>query len=155
MFCRVTEVQRKSGGFTMVEVLIGVVVFGIMTSGLFGAYNAVRTSYGAARQLNEMYTVLSACPEVNRALEYTSISDATNCYPNNSFRVENDVAGTNITYAPDLSVTETSALDASDPLNTIPDSKVVEIDLDFLPPHQHFKPLELRLVITRNGIGQL
>lgn len=142
-------------GFSLVEIIVGVVVFGIMLSGLFGAYTSIRHSYATARQLNEMYTVLSACPEVDRALEFNSLSDSTNCYPNNTFQVENTTAAQTITYSPTINVTDTADLSSGDPLKTVPDSKIVEISLPFQKPNQSYTPLKLRLLITRNGIGQL
>lgn len=146
---------RQQRGFTVVEVLVGIVIFAIIVSGLMSAYKSIRSAYATARQLNEMYTVLSACPEVDRAIEYTSLSSSTNCFPNNTFDVENSPTGGTITYVPDLTVTPTSSLDSSDPLYNVPDSKIVAIELGFLPPNDSATPLELRLLITRNGIGQL
>jgi hypothetical protein len=139
----------------MVEVLVGIVIFGILVSGLMGAYTSIKHSYTTARQLNEMYTVLSACPEVDRALEFNSLSDSTNCYPNNTFKIENNVSAQSISYSPTIDVTETASLASGDPLKTIPDSKVVEITLPFQKPNENYTPLKLRLLITRNGIGQL
>jgi prepilin-type N-terminal cleavage/methylation domain-containing protein len=145
--------KLSESGFTAVEVLVGVVLFAILISGLLSAYKSIKHSYTTARQLSEMYTVLSACPEVDRALEYTSLSGATNCYPNNVFQVENTINSQNITYSPSLTVTDTSSLAASDPLQTVPDSKVVNITLAF-PAPTNATPLQLRMLITRNGIGQ-
>jgi prepilin-type N-terminal cleavage/methylation domain-containing protein len=149
------RVQIRHSGFTMVEVLVGIVIFGILVSGLMGAYTSIKHSYTTARQLNEMYTVLSACPEVDRALEFNSLSDSTNCYPNNTFQIENNVSAQSISYSPTIDVTETAGLASGDPLKTIPDSKVVEITLPFQKPNENYTPLKLRLLITRNGIGQL
>jgi len=142
------------GGFTTVEVIVAIVIMGIVVSGLVNAYTALRHSYATARQLNEIYTVLSACPEVDRALEFNSLSSTNNCYPNNSFAAENGGTAT-ITYAPALTVTNTSALASGDPLKTIPDSKVVNISVGFPAPNASAPPLELRMLITRNGVGQL
>lgn len=141
-------------GFTAVEVMAAVVVMGIIVGGLVNAYIAIRGSYVTARQLNEVYTVLSACPEVDRALEFNSLSSVTNCYPNNSFPAENGGGGT-ITYSPTLTVTNTSSLPPADPLATIPDSKVVSISVGFPAPNQSAPALQLRMLITRNGVGQL
>ena len=137
----------------MVELVVATTIFSIITIGLFGAYDAIRASYTLARQLNEMYTVLSACPEVDRALEFDALSNSTNCYPNNSFPAEGNGGGT-ITYSPTITVTSTSALSAGDPLQSIPDSKVVDISVGFQPPYTSRPALELRMLITRNGIGQ-
>jgi hypothetical protein len=98
--------------------------------------------------------VLSACPEIDRALEFSSITSTANCYPNNTFQTENASGGT-ITYAPVLTVDDTSSLSSSDPLKTIPDSKVIDIKVS--PPRDASasSQLELRMLITRNGVGQL
>ncbi|HSX30099.1 MAG TPA: hypothetical protein VLE73_06080 [Candidatus Saccharimonadales bacterium] len=144
-----------SKGFTIVELVLACVIFPIVVIGIATAYNSVRRSYSTARQLNEMYAVLSACPEVDRAVEFSSLSSTTNCYPNNTFLVEDSSSGRTISYAPSLTVTDTSALSGSDPLATIPDSKVVQIQVNFLKPNYSATPLKMRMLITRNGIGQL
>jgi prepilin-type N-terminal cleavage/methylation domain-containing protein len=147
------KVGTREHGFTAVEILVGIVLFGIIVTGLTAAYNSIRGSYTKARQLSEMYAVLSACPEVDRALEYSSLSGSTNCYPNNSFQVENSTAARSINYTPSLTVSDTSGLSSADPLKTVPDSKVVSISLPF-PDTASAKPLQIRMLITRNGIGQ-
>lgn len=129
------------------------VIFAIIVIGLTNAYTSIRQSYALARQLNEMYTVLSACPEVDRALEFNALSSTTNCYPNNSFPSEDGGMGT-ITYSPTLTVTATSSLSAGDPLQSIPDSKVVNISVGFQRPYTAMPAVRLRMLITRNGIAQ-
>ncbi len=144
-----------SPGFTIVELVLACVIFPIIVVGIATAYNGIRHSYAVARQLNEIYAVLSACPEIDRALEFNSLSTGTNCYPNNSFVVEDISGGKFVTYSPALTVTDTSSLSGSDPLSAVPDSKAVHIQVNFLPPAASNTPLQLRLLITRNGIGQL
>jgi len=139
-------------GFTLVEVLLASVIFPIIVIGISNAYDAVNVQYNTARQLNEMYAVLSACPEIDRALDYTSLVSGTNCYPNNSFQAEGGSSNV-ITYTPTLTITDTSALGSSDPLKTIPDSKVINISVSYYKLAG--PPLQLRMLITRNGIGQL
>lgn len=139
-------------GFTIVELILAIAIFPIIVVGLSNAFDAVRKSYTTARQLNEMYTVLSACPEIDRALEFNSLSSTTNCFPNNSFTSEG-AGGSTITYTPSLTVTDTSLLSISDPLQTTPDSKVINISVGF--PNNPAPPMELRMLVTRNGIGQL
>lgn len=143
--------HRAQAGFTLVEVVIACAIFPIVVVGLSGGYDAVRRSYTVSKELNEMYAVLSACPEIDRALQYDSLSSATNCYPNNSFKAEGG-GGNVITYTPTLTVTNTTALGASDPLLTVPDSKVVFISVGF--QKSTAPPMQLRMLITRNGIGQ-
>ena len=140
-------------GFTAVEFLVAAVIMGIVVSSLAESYNSLRLAYATARQLNEVYTVLSACPEVDRALEFDSLSSTSNCYPNNSFAAENGGPGT-ITYSPTLTVTPTSSLASTDPLQTVPDSKVLSISVGLPAPNQNAPALQLRMLITRNGIGQ-
>lgn len=147
-----TRLRPQQAGFTIVELLIAIVIFPIIVIGLSNAYDAVRKAYTTARQLNEMYTVLSACPELDRALEFGSLSSTTNCYPTNVFQAEGGGSGT-ITYTPTLTVTNTSSLSTSDPLYTVPDSKVINISVGF--PNSSAPPLQLRMLVTRNGIGQL
>jgi len=138
-------------GFTIVEIALACFVFPIIIYGLSQAYTAVSNSYSMARQLNEIYSVLSACPEIDRALVYDSVSSTTNCFPNNTFQAEGG-SSTLITYHPTLTVTNTSSLGSTDPLKSVPDSKVIDISVGFL--HTTAPPLELRMLITRNGIGQ-
>lgn len=145
-------IQSNQEGFTIVEIILAIAIFPMIVFAMSNAYDVVRKSYTLSRQLNEMYAVLSACPEIDRALEYDSVTNATNCYPNNSFRSEG--AGTStITYTPDLTVTSTASLASPDPLRTVPDSKVIDISVGY--PNSTAPPLQLRMLITRNGIGQL
>jgi Tfp pilus assembly protein PilV len=144
--------KQAQAGFTIVEVVIACVVFPIMVVSLTQGYDAVRRAYTLSKELNEMYAVLSACPEIDRALEYDSVTSATNCYPNNTFQAEGGSSKV-ITYTPNLSVTSTTSLGATDPLKTVPDSKVIDITVGY--QHSAAPPLELRMLITRNGIGQL
>lgn len=139
-------------GFSSVELLLASFIFPLIVIGIAHSYDAVRSSYTLAKQLNEMYAVLSACPEIDRALQYDSISGSVNCFPNNTFQAEGG-SGNIITYTPTLSVTTTPSLPAADPLQTIPDSKVIDINVGY--QHSAAPPLELRMLITRNGIGQL
>ena len=139
-------------GFTLVELVLACVIFPIIVIGVSNAYDTVRKAYTISKQLNEAYAVLSACPEVDRALEFTSLSSTTNCYPNNTFLAEGG-SGNVITYSPNLTVVDTSTLASSDPLRTVPDSKVINISVGY--PNSNAPPLQLRLLITRNGIGQL
>lgn len=146
-------VNNDQHGFSAVEFLIASVVFAILVLGITDAYITTRKSYRIARQLNEIYTVLSACPEIDRALEFNSISSTSNCYPNNSFLVENKQGG-RISYSPSLTVTPTASLPVTDPLRSLPDSKVLNISVGY-PQERNSPPLELRMLITRNGVGQL
>jgi len=149
--------MRKIGGaedgFTIVEAILACAVFGILVGTMFNAFVSLRGSYTTARQLNEIYTVLSACPEVDRALDFDSLTSSNNCYPNNIFPAEDGSSAT-VTYTPTLTVTNTSALAVSDPLYNIPDSKVVAIDVGFPRPNTASPHLQLRMLITRNGVGQ-
>lgn len=139
-------------GFSIVEIIIACIIFPIIVITVATAYESVTKSYMVSKQLNEIYAVLSACPEIDRALQYDSINSTTNCYPNNTFKAEGG-SGNTITYIPTLTVTNTSALAATDPLKSIPDSKVVNIKTSF--QQSNAPQLELRMLITRNGIGQL
>ena len=143
-----------NNGFTIVEAIIGCVIFGIIAAVMLNAFIGIKSSYVTARQLNEIYTVLSACPEVDRALEFSSLTSTSNCYPNNAFPAE-DGGNATITYTPTLTVTDTSALQNTDALYNIPDSKVVQIDVGFPRPNTAAPHLQLRMLITRNGVGQL
>jgi len=151
---RIRNVHSDTSGFTIIEIVIACIVFPIIVFGISNAYTALQNSYTVARQLNEIYAVVSACPEVDRALEFNSVSSTTNCYPNNSFVAEGGGQSAVITYVPSLAVTPTSSLPTSDPLYTVYDSKVIDISVGF-PKSPTSPPVKLRLLITRNGIGQL
>ena len=143
---------RKHKGFTLVEVVLACAIFPLIVVGLSNGYDAIRRSYTVSKQLNEIYAVLSACPEIDRALEYDSITSSSNCYPNNSFLAEGG-SGNVITYSPTLTVTNTPSLPSGDALRVVPDSKVIDISVGF---QQSSAPTQkLRILITRNGIGQL
>ncbi len=143
----------NGSGFTIIEIIIAVVIFPIIVMGLVNAYEAVSKSYRIGRQLNEIYTVLSACPELDRALDYNILTSGTNCYPNNSFVNEGN-SGYITTYTPTLTVTDTTSLPNTDALHAIPDSKVVEVTVGYKMDTAG-TPLKLRLLVTRNGVGQL
>jgi len=143
---------RNVRGFTSVELLLACVIFPLIVVGIANSFDAVRKAYTTAKQLNEVYAVLSACPELDRALDYTNlVSNSANCSPNNTFVAEGG-SGISYTYNPTLTVTDTSALASSDALKTIPDSKVVDITVTNLKGNA--PALELRMLITRNGIAQ-
>ena len=145
--------HRSEHGFTIVELLVGAVIFPVIVIGLISVLTSVRQEYGLARQYDEIYSVLSACPEIDRALDYNSLSTNTNCYPNNSFPAEDGTSGT-VTYTPSLTVTPTTSLSSGDPLYNIPNAKVLDISVGFQKPYDNFPALELRMLIARNGIGQ-
>ena len=140
-------------GFSIVELLVAIVIFPLLMIGITRAYNSARHIYQVTRQLNQMYIVLSSCPELDRGLEFNSLSSSTNCYPNNTFPAEDGGTGT-ISYAPTLTVTDTASLPASDPLQAVPDSKVVDEKVNWPYPNGAIVPLRVRMLITRNGIGQ-
>lgn len=149
------EIAASRSGFTIVELVLACVIFPIVVIGVANSYNSIKKSYSTARQLNEIYAVLSACPEVDRAVEFSSLSSTTNCYPNNTFLVEDSSSSRTVSYSPTLTVTSTTALAPTDSLYNIPDSKAVFIQVAFLKPNYSATPLQLRMLITRNGIGQL
>lgn len=145
--------NKNDQGFSIVELLVATIIFPLLVIGITTGYNSARHVYQITRQLNEMYIVLSSCPELDRGLEFNSLSSSTNCYPNNTFPAENGGPGT-ISYSPVLTVTDTSALPGSDPLQAIPDSKIVEENVQWPAPNTGLPSLRVRMLITRNGIGQ-
>lgn len=143
--------KLSDNGFTILELLLAIVIFPIIVIGISNAFDAVRRTYTVARELNEIYAVLSACPEIDRALEFNSLSSTTNCFPNNTFTSEG-AGDTTIVYIPTLTVTNTADLPITDPLQTIADSKVVDISVGF--QKSNAPQMKLRMLVTRNGIGQ-
>lgn len=144
--------NSSQSGFTIVELILAITIFPILVFGVVNAFNAISKSYRVSRQLNEMYAVLSACPELDRALDFSIISAGANCFPNNTFKAEGG-SGNIITYNPTLTVTDTSALPVTDPLQIVPDSKAVEVSTGYSLDNSG-SPLKLRLLITRNGVAQ-
>lgn len=145
--------DKNDNGFTIIEIVIATIILPLLIVAISQIFNLIRTQYGYARQYNEVYAVLSACPELDRALQYDILSGATNCFPNNEFLAEGGSTNT-ITYLPLLSVVDTSSLGSTDPLRLVPDSKVVDLSVD-INQNNTTLPLKMRLLITRNGIGQL
>lgn len=147
----ISMINNSQKGFTIVEIVVASMIFPILVIGIASAFTTAQKIYTASKQLNEVYAVLSACPEIDRALEFSTIGSGTNCYPNNSFIGEGSSART-FSYTPTLTVTDTSSLSSGDPLKAIPDSKVVDVKTGYSLGGS--TPLELRLLITRNGIAQ-
>lgn len=146
------RLKNDQRGFTIVEIATACVVFPMIVVSVYSAFRAVNTDYARARQYNDIYAVLSACPEIDRALDYDIVSGSNNCYPNNTFYGEN--GGTAVyQYTPTLNVTQTASLPNTDPLQAVPDSKVIDITVS--RPNSSAPSMELRMLITRNGIGQL
>ncbi len=142
----------NQSGFTVVEILISIALLGLIVAAVSSAYGGINRSYRLSRQLNEIYTVLSACPEIDRALEFSSLATGTYCYPNNTFESEGDT-GAVITYTPALTVTDTLSLPASDPLSNVPESKVIDVSTGF-SIDEGADDLKLRLLVARNGVAQ-
>jgi hypothetical protein len=143
--------NKNQQGFTIVEIATACVIFPMVVVFTYSAFRALSVDYASARQFNDMYAVLSACPEIDRALDYDIVTGTNNCYPNNTFYGENN--GTAVyTYTPNLSVTQTGSLPSTDPLQSVPDSKVIDITVN--RPGSSAPSMELRMLITRNGIGQ-
>lgn len=145
--------KQKNGGFTLIEILVSITVFSIMAIGLAQAFVTVDGLYARTKQLYEVYTVLSACPEIDRALQYDQVNGAVNCFPNNTFEVEGGGTGI-ISYTPSLDVFSTSSLPASDELRSVPNSKVIDVQVNY-PKNPSISPWKIRLLISRNGIAQL
>jgi hypothetical protein len=143
--------KGNSKGFTIVEIAVACAVFPLIVISMYTTFRAVGKTYTEAKQFNEIYAVLSACPEIDRALDYDIVTGSNNCYPNNTFYGENGGSAV-FTYTPTLTVTPTASLPNTDPLQAVPDSKVIDITVKRVTSA---KPLELRMLITRNGIGQL
>lgn len=141
--------MKNQHGFTIVEIIIGIVLVGIIIGGVALAFNWLFKDYARSRQLNEIYAALSGCPEIDRAMQYESII-STNCSPNDTFDSELQNGANDITYTTSSTPTLTTALPASDPAYNIPDSKVVDVTVT---PKQG-APWKIRLLISRNGIGQ-
>lgn len=144
--------NKKPTGFTVIEIAVACAVFPLVVISTYAVFRAISTDYTRARQYNDIYAILSACPEIDRALDYDIVTGANNCYPNNTFYGENNgVAIYN--YTPSLTVTQTSSLPNTDPLQAVPDSKVIDIQVSRI--NSSAPAMELRMLITRNGIGQL
>jgi|AntRauTorckE6833_2_1112554.scaffolds.fasta_scaffold00046_40 prepilin-type N-terminal cleavage/methylation domain-containing protein len=143
--------KLDQSGFSIMEIIVASVIFPIIVFGLYNATQAVNRSYSIARQYNEIYAVLSACPELDRALEFNSITEDNNCFPNNVFEVEGGSSGT-ITYEPNVAIQQTEELGATEELSDIDDAKIISINVAI--PNTSAPPVELRLLVARNGLGQ-
>jgi prepilin-type N-terminal cleavage/methylation domain-containing protein len=142
--------KLNNNGFTIIESVVSIIVISIMIIGISDSYKMILSAYSVSRQLNEVYTVLSACPEIDRSLDFSALNQNSSCSPNDSFSAENN-GGHTITYNPTLLVSNTSSLSVGDPLRDIPDSKVIEVST---PLKTNSNVVKVKLLITRNGIGQ-
>lgn len=142
---------EKKSGFSTVEIIIVMILVVILSGSVSYAFQNLMQTYAMTRQLNEIYAVLSSCPEIDRALQFENISGASNCFPNNIFQGEGVTAST-ITYHPTLSVKTTNTLPLTDPLYNVHDSKVVDVSVS--RPNSPNTAWKVRLLVTRNGIGQ-
>lgn len=148
-----SDIHKPSSetGFSVVEIILTIVIVTILSGAMATAFNNLSRTYALTRQLNEIYSVLSSCPEIDRALQFETMTGTTNCFPNNIF--ESEGAGTNnIVYYPTMTVNDTSSLGASDPLYNIADSKVVDVSVS--RPNSANTSWKIRLLVTRGGIGQ-
>lgn len=144
--------HRQDSGFSIVEIIIGIVLLGIITGGIATAFDSLIRDYARSRELTEIYTALSGCPEIDRALQFDAIT-STNCSPNDTFDSETALGNNDISYTtssvPKLT-TDASLATGPDPVYNIPDSKVIDVSVN----SKSNKQWKLRLLITRNGIGQ-
>ena len=140
---------QKQGGFTIVEIVIGIVLIGIIAGGVAQAFDWLIRDSARSRETNEIYAALSGCPEVDRAMQYESIV-STNCSPNDTFDAEIQGGNNEISYATSSIPVLTSSLNSADPVYNVPDAKV--IDVTVTPKSGH--PWKIRLLVSRNGIGQ-
>ena len=124
-------------------------MLGFVITGIALAFDWLMRDYARSRELNEIYAALSGCPEIDRAMQYESII-STNCSPNDTFDAETASGDNDITYSTTSAPVLTSALPTTDPAYNIPDSKVVDVTVT---PKQG-QPFKIRLLISRNGIGQ-
>lgn len=153
----VSKTKQRHDGFSIVEVIITMIVATVSFAGLAMMYDSITRLYRESRQLNEVYAVLSSCPEIDRALQYDSISSVANCFPNNVFEGEG-LTKAQITYSPSLTVKQAvgsagdPVLSSSDVLYGIPDAKVVDISVNSLTDSRN--NWKIRLLVSRNGIGQ-
>jgi type II secretory pathway pseudopilin PulG len=145
--------KDKQSGFTIVEIVVATIILPLLFIAVAQIFNLIRLQYAYAKQYNEVYGVLSACPELDRALQYDILSGATNCFPNNIFTSEGGYTNT-IQYNPTLTVTDSQSLPNTDALQSIPNAKVVDLSLNINQNNSSI-PMKIRLLITRNGIGQL
>lgn len=141
--------KTNETGFSIVEIVIGIALIGMITIGVAQAFDWLVKDYAYSRELNEIYAALSGCPEIDRAMQYESIT-STNCSPNDQFDAETATGSNDITYVTSSVPSLTSSLPASDPVRNIPDSKVVDVTVN----PQSGSPWKIRLLISRNGIGQ-
>ena len=141
--------NTQESGFSIVEIIIGIALLGIVISGVALAFDWLFKDYAHSRELNEIYAALSGCPEIDRAMQYESIT-STNCSPNDTFDAEIAGGNSDITYVTSSAPILTSALAVDDPAYNIPDSKVVDVTVT----PKVGKTWKVRLLISRNGIGQ-
>jgi prepilin-type N-terminal cleavage/methylation domain-containing protein len=141
--------KTANAGFSIVEIIIAIALLGIVFIGVATAFDWLFKDYARSRELNEIYAALSGCPEIDRAMQYESII-STNCSPNDTFDAETAGGNNDITYVTSSAPVLTSALATTDPAYNIPDSKVVDVTVT----QKNARQWKIRLLISRNGIGQ-
>lgn len=141
--------KTANAGFSIVEIIIAIALLGIVFIGVATAFDWLFKDYARSRELNEIYAALSGCPEIDRAMQFESII-STNCSPNDTFDAETAGGNNNITYVTSSAPVLTSALATTDPAYNIPDSKVVDVTVT----QKNARQWKIRLLISRNGIGQ-
>lgn len=141
--------KTSSSGFSIVEIIIAIALLGIVIGGVAQAFDWLFKDYARSRELNEIYAALSGCPEIDRAMQFESIT-STNCSPNDTFDAETAGGNNDITYVTSSAPILTTALATTDPAYNIPDSKVVDVTVT----QKNGKQWKIRLLISRNGIGQ-
>ena len=141
--------KTQQSGFSIVEIIVGIALLGMIIGGVALAFDWLIKDYARARELNEIYSALSGCPEIDRAMQYESII-STNCSPNDTFDAETATGDNDITYVTNSDPVLTSDLPNTDPAYNIPDSKVVDVTVE----PKTGDTWKIRLLISRNGIGQ-
>lgn len=140
---------KNQKGFTIVELLVGILVFGVVAVAAWQTAVVLRSNYAQTRQLNDITTAMLTFPELNRGLRYESITNEQYVADIN-LRAEGAGGGI-INYKPTVTVRDSSQVPET---STIPDSKVVDVEIPYRTSSGTTQPHRLRLLIARNGIGQ-
>lgn len=141
--------NMSEDGFTIAEVVVGIIVFSIVAVACWQTIVIMRRNYAQTRQMNDVAAAMLTFPELNRGLRYESINNAT-FTPDIPIRSEGQ-SGSSITYKPTVTIQDSSSVSET---STVPNSKVIDVSIPYRGMGGNVQPIKLRLLIARNGIGQ-
>lgn len=137
-------------GFTVTELLVATVVLPIFIIGFSQALNLLRDSYATSKQINDILSVISIDPELDRGIRYQNLTN-TNVIKTTTVA---DEGGANRNYTSTLVIQDNTSVNESGiTINTLPSLKVLDVSSNYRRGSTT-EPMKFRLLIAPGGIGQ-